>query len=181
MKFVESPLAGAYIIETEKHTDDRGFFARTYCQNVFREIGIDNTFVQSNISFNLRRGTLRGMHFQAEPYAESKVVSCYVGEIYDVIIDLRPASDTYCEWFGIFLNDREYRSLYIPRGFAHGFQTLKDSCLVHYQMGSFYNPAYSRGIRWDDPLFKISWPRAVTSVSEKDQSYPDFIKNADSI
>jgi dTDP-4-dehydrorhamnose 3,5-epimerase len=176
MKFIESPLAGAYIIEIDKHADDRGFFARTYCQNLFREIGIQDTFVQSNISFNLKKGTLRGMHFQAEPHAESKIVSCFTGEIYDVIIDLRTSSDTYCEWFGIFLNDRDNKSLYIPRGFAHGFQTMQDSCLVHYQMGSFYNPEYARGIRWNDSCFKISWPRAVTSVSVKDESYPDFKK-----
>ena len=176
MKFEETPLPGAYIIEFEKHEDERGYFARTYCQKEFRSHGLQDTFVQSNVSYNKQRGTLRGMHYQAEPYGEVKVVSCTAGEIYDVIIDLRPDSETYCRWFGLNLSESNDRSLYIPKGFAHGFQTIRDNSIVYYQMGEFYHPEYARGVRWNDPLFGINWPLPVSTVSGKDSNYPDFKK-----
>lgn len=174
MKFIETTLPGSYVIELEKYEDERGYFARIFCQKEFNERGLQDTFVQSNISYNRHKGTLRGMHYQAEPYGEVKVVSCTAGEIYDVIIDLRHNSATYCKWFGIILSAENERSLYIPKGFAHGFQTLRDDSLVQYQMGEFYHPEYARGIRWNDPLFDISWPLSVVIVSDKDRSYPDF-------
>ncbi len=176
MKFVATPLKDAYIIEPEKHIDERGFFARTFCKKEFAESGISNDLVQSNISFNRKSGTIRGMHYQVEPFAESKIVSCYAGEIYDVIIDLRKTSDTYCQWYGVLLSSENYKSLFVPGGFAHGFQTLKDNTLIHYQMGEFYMPDYARGIRWNDPMFNILWPMEKVIVSEKDSQYPDFIK-----
>ena len=176
MNFIETPLPGAYIIELEKHADERGYFARTYCQKEFRSRGLHDTFVQSNVSYNRQKGTLRGMHYQAEPYGEVKVVTCTAGEIYDVIIDLRPDSETYCRWFGVSLSETYEQSLYIPKGFAHGFQTIRDNSIVHYQMGEFYQPDYARGVRWDDPIFGIQWPLPVSTVSEKDSNYPDFKK-----
>jgi dTDP-4-dehydrorhamnose 3,5-epimerase len=176
MKFIETPLKDAYIIQPEKYLDERGFFARTYCQKEFRDHGITATFVQSNISYNSKKGTLRGMHYQERPYAESKIVSCYAGRIYDVIIDLRPGSPTYCRWFGHELSEQNHISLFIPIGFAHGFQTLKDASLVHYQMGEFYMSEYARGVRWNDPVFNISWPLEEVIISDRDQRYPDFHK-----
>ena len=176
MKFIETLLPGAYIIELEKYADERGYFARTYCQKEFRSRGLHDTFVQSNVSYNRQKGTLRGMHYQAEPYGEVKVVTCTAGEIYDVIIDLRPDSETYCRWFGVSLSETYEQSLYIPKGFAHGFQTIRDNSIVHYQMGEFYQPDYARGVRWDDPIFGIQWPLPVSTVSEKDSNYPDFKK-----
>ncbi len=176
MKFIETPLSGAYIIELEKYADERGYFARTYCQKEFRSRGLHDTFVQSNVSYNKQKGTLRGMHYQAEPYGEVKVVACTAGEIYDVIIDLRPDSETYCRWFGVSLSETYEQSLYIPKGFAHGFQTIRDNSIVHYQMGEFYQPEYARGVRWNDPVFGIQWPLPVSTVSEKDSNYPDFKK-----
>jgi dTDP-4-dehydrorhamnose 3,5-epimerase len=176
MKFRETPLQGAYIIELETFEDKRGYFARTFCRNEFKSRHIPETIVQSNISFNAKKGTIRGMHYQDEPYGEPKIVSCYAGEIYDVIIDLRPDSNTYCRWFGIELSESKRRSLYIPPGFAHGFQTVEDNSLVHYQMGEYYMPGSARGIRWDDPLFNIQWPLDDIVISDKDRSYADFKK-----
>ncbi len=176
MKFIETPLKDSFIIEIEKHTDERGFFARTFCKKEFGELGVPDNIVQTNLSFNNKSGTIRGMHYQAEPYAEPKIVSCYAGEIYDVIIDLRKDSETYCKWFGIRLSESNYKSLFIPRGFAHGFQTLQNNTLIHYQMGEYYMPEYARGIRWNDPVFNISWPLDEVTVSEKDNGYPDFTK-----
>ncbi len=174
MKFIETALADAYIIELEKYEDARGYFARSYCRNEFRDRGLLDIFVQSNISFNKIKGTLRGMHYQAEPYGEVKVVSCFQGKIYDVIIDLRPDSNTYCKWISVTLSSDNGKLLYIPKGFAHGFQTLEDNTMVHYQMGEFYKPEYARGVRWNDPRFAIKWPLNVEIVSEKDGSYQDF-------
>jgi dTDP-4-dehydrorhamnose 3,5-epimerase len=174
MKFIESPLSGAFIIEFHKHEDSRGYFARTYCYKEFQNFGLHSEFVQSNISFNARKGTLRGMHFQVEPFAEIKIVSCFRGEIFDVIVDLRPDSKTFSKSFGININDEGDRALYIPKGFAHGFQTLQDNSLVHYQMGTFYNPSHAHGIRWNDPFLNIKWPLSDITLSEKDKSYSDF-------
>jgi len=176
MRFTETTLPGAYIIELDTFEDERGYFARTFCQKEFNGMGLQDAFVQSNISYNNKKGTLRGMHYQAEPFGEVKVVSCMTGEIYDVIIDLRPESNTYCKWFSVLLSAKNGRALYVPKGFAHGFQTLRDNSVVHYQMGEFYHPESARGIRWNDPLFRITWPLQVKTISEKDNSYPDFRK-----
>jgi dTDP-4-dehydrorhamnose 3,5-epimerase len=173
MKFTETPLAGAYIIDLEKHGDERGYFARSWCQREFREHGLDDRLVQCNLSFNIRRGTLRGMHFQAHPYSEAKVVRCVRGSLYDVMIDLRPDSATFLDWAGFELTPENGTSLYIPRGFAHGFQTLEDNTEILYQMTEFYAPEYARGVRWNDPLFNIVWPGAVLTIAARDNGYPD--------
>lgn len=176
MKFIETPLKGSFIIELEKYEDERGFFARTYCKEEFGKFGIPDNLVQTNISFNKKRGTIRGMHYQEGPFAEPKIVSCYAGGIYDVIIDLRRDSKSYCQWFGVELDALNHTSLFIPKGFAHGFQTLLDNTLIHYQMGEYYMPEYARGVRWNDPLFKITWPISDVTISEKDSQYPDYQK-----
>ena len=175
MKFIETPLDGAYIIEIEAIEDERGSFARSWCQKEFAEHGLNSRIVQCNISFNKKRGTLRGMHFQVEPFAEAKLVRCTRGAIYDVIIDLRENSHGLKKWFAVELTESNQRMLYIPEGFAHGFQTLEDNTEVFYQMSEFYYPEYSRGVRWDDPFFSIKWPDGERIISKKDQEYPDFV------
>jgi len=174
MLFIETKLKGAYIIEPELKEDQRGFFARTWCQNEFREYNLNTSIVQCNISFNRRKGTLRGMHYQRHPYEEAKLVRCTMGAIYDVIIDLRPDSSTFRGWISVELSAENRKMLYIPEGFAHGFITLTDNSEVFYQMSQFYHPEYADGVRWDDPAFNIDWPLKVTVISEKDKSYPDF-------
>jgi len=175
VKFIETPLEGAYIIEIERIEDERGSFARNWCQKEFAEHGLNSRIVQCNISFNKKRGTLRGMHFQVEPFAEVKLVRCTRGAIYDVIIDVRENSHSLKKWFAVELNESNQRMLYIPKGFAHGFQTLEDNTEVFYQMSEFYYPEYSRGVRWDDPFFSIKWPDGERIISKKDQEYPDFV------
>jgi dTDP-4-dehydrorhamnose 3,5-epimerase len=175
VRFIETPLNGAYIIEIEAIEDERGSFARSWCQKEFVEHGLNSRIVQCNISFNKKRGTLRGMHFQVEPFAEAKLVRCTRGAIYDVIIDLRENSHSLKKWFAVELNESNQRMLYIPKGFAHGFQTLEDNTEVFYQMSEFYYPEYSRGLRWDDPFFSIKWPEGERIISKKDQEYPDFV------
>jgi dTDP-4-dehydrorhamnose 3,5-epimerase len=175
VKFIETPLDGAYIIEIEAIEDERGSFARSWCQKEFAEHGLNSRIVQCNISFNKKRGTLRGMHFQVEPFAEVKLVRCTRGAIYDVIIDVRENSHSLKKWFAVELNESNQRMLYIPKGFAHGFQTLEDNTEVFYQMSEFYYPEYSRGLRWDDPFFSIKWPDGERIISKKDQEYPDFV------
>jgi dTDP-4-dehydrorhamnose 3,5-epimerase len=175
MFFHETRLSGAYVIEPERREDERGFFARTWCQREFTEHGLNPRLVQCNISFNRWRGTLRGMHFQTEPYAEAKLVRCTMGAIYDVIIDLRPDSPTYTAWVAVELTTENRTMLYIPEGFAHGFQTLTDDSEVFYQMAEFYQPAAAQGVRWDDPAFGIAWPATEQRIiSAKDQAFPDF-------
>lgn len=174
MKFVETGLSGAYVIEPELTVDSRGFFARTFCCNEFASRGLNSDFAQCNISFNRSRGTLRGMHFQMEPYAEAKLVRCTQGAIYDVIIDLRRDSPTFTEWFAVELSAANRRMLYVPEGFAHGFLTLSDETEVLYQMSEFYHSECSTGVRWDDPAFSIEWPGMVNAISDRDQSFPDF-------
>jgi dTDP-4-dehydrorhamnose 3,5-epimerase len=175
MIFTETKLKGAYIIQPEPHEDERGFFARTYCQREFAQYGLAACSAQCNISYNARKGTLRGMHYQIEPFAEAKLVTCLSGAIYDVIIDLGSDSPTYRRWFSIELDSRRPRSmLYIPAGFAHGFLTLADNTEVFYQMSEFYHPESARGIRWNDPAFGITWPTIEPKISEKDRSFPDF-------
>ncbi len=174
MIFTETPLTGAYLIDLERREDERGFFARSWCQEEFSRHGLETRLVQCNISFNMRRGTLRGMHYQAEPYPEAKLVRCTMGAIYDVIIDLRPASPTFKKWFGVELTAENRRALYVPVGFAHGFQTLVDNSEVFYQMSEFFHPECARGVRWNDPCFGIVWPVNPPILSRRDQCYEDF-------
>lgn len=172
----ETKLIGAYLIETEPLTDDRGFFARTFCEQEFAAKGLKTHFVQCNISFNHKKGTLRGMHYQIAPYPEAKLVRCTKGAIYDVIIDIRPDSPTFKQWIAADLTADNRRQLYIPEGFAHGFQTLEDNSEVFYQMAEFYHPESARGIRWNDPAFGIKWPPADHRIiSPRDSAYEDFI------
>ncbi len=173
MRFIETELKGAYIIEVEPISDNRGFFARSWCQKEFSDRGLNPNLVQCNISFNIKKGTLRGMHYQCKPHEEAKLVRCTRGSIYDVIIDMRPDSSTFKLWFAIELSADNRKMLYIPEGFAHGFLTLEDNTEVFYQMSNFYCPDSAKGIRWDDPVFDIHW--YVTSqpiISPKDLSYP---------
>jgi dTDP-4-dehydrorhamnose 3,5-epimerase len=172
--FTETALKGAFILALEKVKDERGFFARAWCQQEFAKHGLNPQLVQCNISFNRKRGTLRGMHYQAKPHEEVKLVRCTKGAIYDVIIDLRRNSSTFKQWAAFELTATNHWMLYVPEGCAHGFQTLEDRTEVFYQMSEFYAPAYSRGVRWDDPAFGIQWPLAERIISERDQSYPDF-------
>lgn len=175
MIFTETRLKGAYLIDIESSDDERGYFARTFCRKEFEEHGLNSSVAQCNISYNRNKGTLRGMHYQAAPFAEAKLVTCLAGSIYDVIIDLRADSTTYCQWFAVELSGHGRRSmLYIPEGFAHGFLTLEDHAEVFYQMSELYAPESSRGIRWDDPAFAVRWPVAPRMLSERDKTYPDF-------
>ena len=174
MIFKKTRFKGAFVIELETIEDERGLFARTWCKREFEEIGLNLGLVQCNISFNKKRGTLRGMHYQVAPHEEAKLVRCTMGEIYDVIIDLRPHSPTYKQWLSFNLSAKNRRMLYIPEGFAHGFLTLKDHTEVFYQMSEFYAPECARGVRWNDPAFEIVWPAGVTIISEKDRHYSDF-------
>ncbi len=174
MIFTETKLKGAYIIDLQKLEDIRGFFARSWCQREFSEHGLNDRLVQCDISFNHKRGTLRGMHYQQSPYAEAKLVRCAAGALYDVIVDLRPDSPTYLQWISVQLSAQNRRAVFVPEGFAHGFQTLLDDTEVLYQMSEFYTPEAAGGFRWDDPLIKIRWPGKVSVISPKDQSYPDF-------
>ncbi|MDP3791624.1 MAG: dTDP-4-dehydrorhamnose 3,5-epimerase [Candidatus Omnitrophota bacterium] len=169
MIFKETKLKGAYVIELEKAQDERGFFAYSYCQKEFQEHGIDLNIVQCNVSYNKARGTLRGMHYQSTPFEQAKLVSCIKGRIYDVIIDLREDSCTYRKSYALELGGEDYRMLYIPKGFAHGYQTLEDDSVVFYQMSEFYHPECAKGVRWDDPLFSIKWPLDVKVISKKDK------------
>ena len=173
MIFIETKLKGAYIIELEQHVDERGFFARSWCQRELAEHGLDTHLVQCNISLSKVAGTLRGMHYQRAPMAETKLVRCTWGEIYDVIIDLRPTSPTFLQWVSVVLSGENRRMLYVPKGFAHGFQSLVDNTEVFYQMGEFYAPETAAGVRWNDPLFAIAWPLPVSLITAKDQMYAD--------
>jgi dTDP-4-dehydrorhamnose 3,5-epimerase len=175
MLFVQTPLAGAYVIEPESIPDERGFFARTFCRNQFTAQGLNPNLAQCNISFNKLRGTLRGMHYQKAPYQEAKLVRCTQGAIYDVVIDLRRDSTTFTKWFGIELNADNRKAIYIPEGFAHGFLSLRDNTEVFYQMSEIYQAEYATGVRWDDPMILIKWPNEVNVISERDLAYLDFI------
>jgi dTDP-4-dehydrorhamnose 3,5-epimerase len=174
MIFTETRLQGAYLIDIEKREDHRGFFARTWCQHEFGEHGLVARLVQANLSFNRQRGTLRGMHYQTPPYAEAKLVRCTRGAIYDVIVDLRPDSPSFKQWIGVELSAVNYRMLYVPEGFAHGFQTLEDNVEIMYQVTQFYTPEAEGGIRYNDPALGIMWPLEVTVISEKDAAWADF-------
>jgi dTDP-4-dehydrorhamnose 3,5-epimerase len=172
MNFASTPLAGAYLIELKRIEDERGFFARSFCQNEFSEHGLNPRIAQCNVSFNRQRSTLRGMHFQVAPHEEAKVVRCTQGAIWDVIVDLRPGSPTLHKWYGVELSAASRRSLYVPEGFAHGFQTLTDDAEVLYLMSEFYHPDAGRGLRWDDPRLAISWPLPDPILSARDRNYP---------
>jgi dTDP-4-dehydrorhamnose 3,5-epimerase len=173
MRFSETRVAGVYLIEPEPIADERGFFARTWCREEFTANGLKPDLAQANISFNHRKGTLRGMHYQEAPHSEAKLIRCTRGAIFDVALDLRPGSPTYRSWFGAELTDANRSMLYVPEGCAHGFLTLADATEVAYQMSAPYAPAAARGVRWDDPAFGIEWPGEVVVINERDASYPD--------
>ncbi|MBW2164944.1 MAG: dTDP-4-dehydrorhamnose 3,5-epimerase [Deltaproteobacteria bacterium] len=174
MIFAETKLKGAFIIQPEKLEDERGFFARTWCKRELEAHGLNPNLVQCNISFNKKRGTLRGMHYQVPPYEEAKLVRCSMGAIYDVIIDLRPDSQAFKQWISVELTAENRKMIYVPEGFAHGSLSLEANTEVFYQMSEFYAPDCARGVRWSDPAFGIVWPGDVTVISESDNQYPDF-------
>ena len=175
MKFNEAKLKGAFIIEIEKLSDERGFFARAWCRKKFEDQGLISRLVQTNVSYNRKKGTLRGMHYQIAPYQECKLIRCTRGAIYDVIIDLRPDSATYNQWTGVKLTADNYSMFYVPEDFAHGFLTLTDNTEITYQVSQFYTPGSEKGIRFDDPAFNIQWPLEVSVISDKDRTWPDFV------
>src|SRR5437868_6114610 len=158
MIFSPTPVAGAFTVDLDRRQDDRGYFARTWCRREFEEMGLDGNLVQCSVSYNARRRTLRGMHWQAAPHSEAKLVRCIRGTVWDAIVDLRPESPTYTSHFGVDLAASSGRALYIPEGVAHGFVTLVDDCEVFYQMSAYYEPSSARGVRWNDPAFDIAWP-----------------------
>jgi dTDP-4-dehydrorhamnose 3,5-epimerase len=176
MRFLQTPLAGVWVIELDRLGDERGWFARSFDAEEFRARGMNPAVVQCNTSFNARRGTLRGMHYQADPHGESKLVRCVRGSIFDVAVDLRRDSATFLQWHGVELSAENRLAFYVPSGLAHGFQTLTDDSEVLYQMGDHYVPEAARGVRWDDPMFGIDWPECSgeRTVSERDANYPDF-------
>lgn len=174
MIFTETPLKGAYVIELEQIEDERGFFARSWCSGEFEKHGLNPNLAQCNVSFNKKKGTLRGMHYQAPPHEEAKLVRCTRGSLYDVIIDLRPDSPTFKKWFSVDLTAENRKQLYIPEGFAHGFVTLEDATEIFYQMTEFYHPNSAQGIRWNDPAFRVKWPLSDWIISERDRGYADF-------
>jgi dTDP-4-dehydrorhamnose 3,5-epimerase len=170
----ETPLQGLYLVEAAPHADERGLFARVYDEDVFRRAGLNYDWPQSSLSFNTARATLRGLHHQADPHPEPKLVRCARGRIFDVAVDIRSSSATFRRWFGVELTAEARNALYIPPGFAHGFITLEDASEVHYQIGERYRPELARGLRWNDPAFAIHWPIEPRIMSERDASYPDF-------
>jgi len=176
MKFTKTELEGAFIIDIQKISDPRGFFARSWCKREFEEHGITSNLAQANLSFNREKGTLRGLHYQNAPHAEAKLMRCTKGAIYDVAVDLRPDSPTYCKWVSAELTAENHRMLLVPEGYAHGFQTLEDDTEVFYQVTEFYTPETEGGARYDDPAFGISWPLDVTVLSDKDANWPHINK-----
>jgi dTDP-4-dehydrorhamnose 3,5-epimerase len=176
MIFTATKLVGATIVDLERREDARGYFARTYCEREFEAHGLPTRMVQTNVSLTRRAGTLRGMHYQAAPHEEDKLVRCVHGAIWDAIVDIRPGSATYCKWLGVELSESNGRMLLVPKGFAHGFVTLSNDATVCYQMSQFYTPGAERGARHDDAAFGIEWPVPVTDMSEKDRSWPDFVR-----
>ncbi|MGA2911975.1 MAG: dTDP-4-dehydrorhamnose 3,5-epimerase [Methanoregula sp.] len=174
MIFTETKIKGAFIIEPELLEDERGFFARSFSQEEFQKYGLETDIVQCNISYNKKKGTLRGMHYQVLPFEEAKIVSCFKGSIYDVIVDLRRESATCRQWVAVELSDENFRMVYIPKGCAHGFQTLMDDVTVYYQMTEFFHPEYSHGVKWDDAAFGIRWPTGKKMISERDKQFPGY-------
>jgi len=174
MIFTKTTIPGAFVIDSERLEDERGFFARIWCQREFNAHGLNSELAQCNISYNRRKGTLRGMHYQVAPNAEARIVRCTSGAVHDVIVDLRPDSASFKNWFSIELTADNRRMLYIPEGLAHGFLTLRDDTELFYQMSKFYSPDSARGVRWNDPAFNIEWPEKVQVIVERDRNYPDF-------
>jgi dTDP-4-dehydrorhamnose 3,5-epimerase len=173
--FTPLRLSGAFVVELDKREDERGFFARSWCEEEFRAHGLDPAIAQCNVAFNRRKGTLRGMHYAAAPFQEAKLVRCTAGALYDVIIDLRPDSPTYKQHAGELLTAANHKALYVPEGFAHGFQTLEDNTEVFYQMSRAYSAEHARGVRYDDPAFGIEWKLDVSVIVDRDRNYPDFV------
>jgi dTDP-4-dehydrorhamnose 3,5-epimerase len=174
MTFVETKLRGVVEIHLDLKVDERGFFARSWCQKEYESRGLNPKLVQCNVSYNARKGTLRGIHYQKAPYREAKLVRCTRGAIYDVAVDLRPDSPTFKEWVAAVLTAENRHMLYVPEGCGHGFLTLEDGSEVFYQMSEFYMADCGRGVRWNDPAFGIAWPAEVRAISERDRTYPDF-------
>ena len=172
MRFLETELSGAFVIEVEPRFDERGLFARTFCADAFAAHGLASDFVQCSTSWNARAGTLRGMHWQDPPHAEVKLVRCIKGAIYDVVVDMREESDTYLRWFGAELSEDSGITMYVPKGFAHGYQTLTDGATAFYMVSAYYAPEFERGLRFDDPKLAIRWPRTVSELSDKDAKWP---------
>ena len=172
MKAIETSLAGVWLLELDPKQDERGFLVRTYCEKTFASLGLNTRWPQCNLTLTKKKGMLRGMHFQADPHPEIKLVRCAAGAIYDVVLDVRPDSVTYGKWEGFELRAGDLKSLYIPGGFAHGFQCLEDDCQVFYQMSEFYHPDLTRGVRWNDPNSQIKWPIANPFVSQRDSDLP---------
>lgn len=177
MELIASDIEGLYTVVLKKLEDDRGLFARTFCKNEFKKVGFDKEFVQFNHSFNKIKGTIRGMHFQKMPFAETKLIRCVQGAVYDVAVDIRKNSPTYLQWFGVELTALNMVSVLIPEGFAHGFQTLKNDSALIYHHTAFYTPPADAGIRFDDPAININWKLPAENVSDKDKSYPFIDKN----
>jgi dTDP-4-dehydrorhamnose 3,5-epimerase len=178
MQFIETTLSGAMLIRLDRHQDERGFFARSFCADEAAARGLDPRVAQCNISVNAHRHTLRGMHYQEAPYGEAKLVRCVRGAIYDVIVDLRPASPTRYRWYAATLDDQNLDALYVPESFAHGFLTLTDDTMVLYQMSTAYHGPAARGVRWDDPKLAIEWPHAPSVISERDAAYPTLMEQS---
>lgn len=174
LRFTPTILNGAYIVDIEPIADERGFFARSWCKDEFSRQGLNSQLMQCNISCNKAKGTLRGLHYQETPFGEAKLIRCSAGAIYDVIVDLRATSPSYGQWFAAELTAANYRMLYVPEGIAHGFQALEEGTEVFYQMSQAYHEEYARGIRWNDPAFKVSWPLPNPILCKRDESYPDF-------
>lgn len=174
MLFTETKIKGAYILEAERIVDERGFFARTWAQDEFVAHGLNPDLAQCNASYNHHKGTVRGMHWQEPPHAETKLVRCTQGGIYDAIVDIRADSPTYRQWVGVELTAENRRALYIPEGCAHGFQTLEDATEVFYMITEYYAPAAARGMRWNDPAINLTWPLEITVISDRDAHYPDW-------
>jgi len=174
MTFKQTNLPGVLEITLEPRSDERGFFARSWCEREFREKGLNPNIAQCSVSFNSKKGTLRGMHFQADPLPEAKTVRCTHGSVYDVVLDVRPCSPTFKHWTAVTLTAATRNAVYVPEGCAHGFLTLEDDSEVFYQISEFYHPELARGVRWNDPAFGIQWPSAVELISDRDRAYPDF-------
>jgi len=171
--FTETGLTGAFVVDIEPRADERGYFARVWCAREFEEQGLESRFVQCNVAYNNKKATLRGMHYQSSPYAEVKLVRCTKGAVYDVIVDMRPGSDSYLGWTGVELTDDNHRMLYVPEGFAHGYVTLQDDSELFYQVSQFYTPQAEGGVRWNDPAVGIQWPDVgELLISDKDRAWP---------
>lgn len=177
MTFSPTTLDGSYLVHPERFSDDRGWFARTYCANEFKQIRHRDEWVQMNHSYTAKKGTIRGMHYQLPPFREIKLVRCIRGKVFDVIVDIRKESPTFLKWFGIELNDLEMKMLYIPEGFAHGFQTLSDDCELIYMHSEFYQPGHEGGIKYNDKLVNIQWPEDIAVISNRDEAHPALNEN----